>query len=567
MQQEAAASFSSLCNLASFASNLSNLLNVYKLSQTGVSVLSALLEAGEIEQLDFQEGLENLDATLARAIHRSSVHTLFLRAPKDFGLVASLIGPRLESLRVRDQDFGAEECKTLRQALEQAGTLSRIEIRNCTVLSGGEFVAAIHAAESLQDLELYKDGLDDETLAELVGGEMNRKTKKLSVTDLNCCGTKFAAAVARLSSLESFRVLRCPLGDAGVAALAAGFQARWLRSLRLSYVEMGPAAAPALASLLRCTSRLCSLDISGNKIGSATSETAKQIGDSVARGCSKTLQELDISYCGLGSAGVAAFFSPLCGSIGALKSLVTLRVNYNDAGDVGARAVSSCLLSVPTIRMKVLSMSENDISAEGAERLAAALRSLQRNSSMMVLTLGTNDIGPEAAAAVIDALISPWRSHPMETLSLCGCNLGDWGAEAVARLITAIGCRNIELCDNGIHSMGAKAIADACDRPTARITLLDLSTNPIEEDGIEYIAEKIVRKNRLVESLDLGYVKFSDKAAEALANAIEKRNRGGPLQKVELVSRDFGAGGRSVMHKVAKAEQGSGIDICFNYSY
>ncbi len=529
-------------------------------------MLSALLEAGEIEQLDFQEGLENLDATLARAIHRSSVHSVFLNAPKDFGLAASLIGPRLESLCVREEDFGAAECKALRQALEQAGTLSRIEIKCCRMLPGKEFVAAIHAAESLQDLGLYKSELDDETLAELVGGEMNRKMKKLSVIGLNYCGTKFAAAAARLSSLESFRVVSFPLGDAGVAALAAGFQARWLRTLCLIGIEMGPAAAPALASLLRCTSRLCSLDISGNEIGSATA-AAQQIGDSVAKGCSKTLQELDISYYGLGSAGVAAFFSPLCGSIGALKSLVTLRVDCNDAGDVGARMVSSCLLSAPTIRMKVLSMSGNGISAEGAERLAAALRSLQRNSSMMVLELGTNNIGPKAAAAVIDALISPGRSYPMETLGLCRCNLGDRGAEAVARLITAIGCRHIELHVNGIHSVGAKAIADVCDRPTARITLLDLSMNPIEEEGVEYIAEKIVRKNRLVESLDLDGINFSDKAAEALANAIEKRNRGGPLQKVVLGSRYFGAGGRSVMDKVAKAEQGSGIDIDFdNYS-
>ncbi len=518
-------------------------------------MLSALLESGEIEQLGFQKGLENLDATLARAIHRSSVHTVFLSAPKDFGLAASLIGPRLESLWICEEDFGAAESKALRQALEQAGTLSRIEIHDCRVLSGKEFVAAIHAAESLQDLNLRVDGLDDETLAELVGGKM----KKLSVMYSNGFGTKCAAAAARLSSLESFRVISCPLGDAGVAALAAGFQARWLRTLCLSDVKMGPATAPALASLFRCTSRLCSLDISDNKIGSAASEAAKEIGDSVAKGCSKTLQELDISSCGLGPAGVAAFFSPLCGSIGVLKSLVTLRVDNNNAGDVGARAVSSCLLSAPTIRMKELSMSRNGISAEGAKYLAAVLRSQQRNSSMMVLALGLNNIGPETAAAAIDALISPGRGHPMEMLSLPGCGLEDRGAEAVARLITAIGCRHIRLGDNGIHSVGAKAIADACDRPTTRIALLDLRMNPIEEDGVERIAEKIVRTNRTVESLDLGKIAFSDKAAAVLANAIEKRRRGGPLREVRLEPMDFGAGGLGMMDKVAKAEQGSGI--------
>ncbi len=503
-------------------------------------MLSVLLEAGEVEGLDFQGKTENLDATLVRAIHRSSVHSLFLNAPKDFSLAASLIGPRLESLLMREEDFGAAESKVLRQALEQAGMLSRIEMRNCRVQSGKEFVAAIHAAVSLQDLDLYMNELDDETLGKLVGGEM----KKLSVTCSDGCGTKYAAAAARLSSLESFIVLNCPLGDAGVAALAAGFQARWLQTLTLSEVGMGPAAVPALASLLRCTSRLCNLDISGNKIGSTAA--AQQIGDSIAKGCSKTLQELSISSCGLGPA---------------LKSLVALWVEGNDAGDVGARVVSSFLLSVPTIRMKTLSMSHNGISADSAERLAAVLRSPQRNSSMMILTLGENNIGPEAAAVVIDALISPGRSHPMETLSLPECNLGDRGAEAVARLITGMGCQQIDLRGNEIHSVGAKAIADACDQATARITLLILGMNPIEEEGIECIAEKIVRTNRMVESLNLDNIKFSDKAAAVLANAIVKRNRGGPLQEVAMGSSDFGVGGRSVMDKVAKAEQGSGIDI------
>ncbi len=563
MQQEAAASFSALCNLASFASNLGLPLSANELSQTGVSVLSALLEAGEIEGLDFQRRMENLDATLACAIHRSSVHTLFLSASNDFDLVASLIGPRLKSLVVYESDFGAEESRALRRALEQAGMLTSMRILRCRVLSGKKFVAAIHAAVSLQDLDMCTGELYDETPAEPVGGEMDRKTR-LTVTCSDRCGGRLTAAAARLSSLESFIVEDCPLGDAGVAALAAGFQARWLCTLCLSNVEMGPAAAPALASLLHCTSRLCSLDISGNKIGSAASEAAKQIGDSVAKGCSKTLQELDISFCDLGPAGVTAFFSPLSGSIGALKSLVTLRVNDNDAGDVGTRAVSSCLLSAHTIRMKELSMSRNGISAEGAKHLAAALRSQQRNSSMMVLELRSNKIGPEAAAAVIGALISPWSSHPMETLSLPSCNLGDRGAEAVARLITAIGCQCIELDNNNIHSVGAKAIADVCDRPAARITLLDLSMNPIEEEGIECIAEKIVWKNRLVESLDLYGIKFSDKAAEALANAIEKRNRGGPLREVNMWSSNFSAIGRSVMDKVVKAEQGSGIGMRFN---
>ncbi len=201
MQQEAAVSFSAVYSLAAFASNFCHSLDASKLSQAEVSVLSSLLDAGmDISQLGFQKEVENLDATLARAIRQSSVRSISLIAPKDFGLAASLIGPRLESLWIRERYFGANESKALRQALEQAGMLSGIVIYDCRVLSGKEFVAAIHAAVSLQDLDLFGAEMDDETLAELVGGEMSRKMKKLSVAHSSDYGTKYAAAAAMLSS-------------------------------------------------------------------------------------------------------------------------------------------------------------------------------------------------------------------------------------------------------------------------------------------------------------------------------------------------------------------------------
>ncbi len=327
-------------------------------------------------------------------------------------------------------------------------------------------------------------------------------------------GVMLAASpvVARLSDLELFYV---PLGDEGVAALAAKGTWSHLERLVLQRSELGPEGAAALAK---------------------------------AR--FPKLRELDVSVNRLGNEGVKALSRPR-----AMGGLRRLSLGSVGMGDEGAKWVGS---AAAWARVERLDLSRNAMTGDGL------WQALGRGTfaALTDLDVSNNPLGTKALWSVVG---SPHFSR-LEHLDAAHVRATDLALAALAEAPADASLRGLDLTGNGLTSRSALALAGA---PFIRgLTSLDLDSNPIGDEGAVALATapaffSVLRLRdaaigdvglaalmsadalRLVEVLDVSRNVWSDEGAGALGRArvmerltvllIEDSSLGTPENLVQMI--------------------------------
>ncbi len=230
-------------------------------------------------------------------------------------------------------------------------------------------VAALAAAPGwagLVELELSRCRLGDDG-AELVARAAPPGLVRL-VVDGNGIGPRGARALARLRGLRELHLSGNPLGDGGLAELAAGLPD--LRILHLAEAQVGPTGAAALAHAA-FTPALVELDLGDNPLGErggaalpalpglcALTLAGTQIADAFVTLVAErvpALRALDVSRCGLDAPALAALRG---------RNLLELRLGHNELGDDAVEAVAG-------LGLQLLELANTGLGPEGATRLLA----------------------------------------------------------------------------------------------------------------------------------------------------------------------------------------------------
>ncbi len=548
------------CDLVSFVTNCgSSLLKPRAL--TSPAVVDALAEfvatGAELECLAFDDELpcrSESAVALGRAVRRSSstVRSICIfnskfkcsAKPRFLQMVSVAVSPRIECLELDGIVFTPQDAQLLSSAMLECTALARVEISSSelSLESAAALSDGISRSRSLETVIFDYNAVDDGSFA-LV---MNSLRNLPGLRSLEVCseGTSTTEALASLplhSALESLHLYLYSQTEDKLSPIIARMsrQESALRNLNLACNRMGPAAGMELARLVERARRLKSLDIAFNTIGA---KAAQAVGRAVRRSCAASMERLVISDCQLGAVGVQDMFVQMRGGCTAISSLL---MDKNEAGDLGARAVSACLLGSTTLIE--LDMSDNEITAPGAHDLATALCTAR---SLRTLRLSRNvGIGPEGASAILDAL-ALHTANPMDEVDLFECSIGDSGAEAVGRVILSRGCRRLRLGSNQIHARGVVAIVNSIGRmPAPAVEMLRIGDNPAGE-AVPDIAEKLIRRNNAVVELCMGMVPMRDSDARAIADAIKGRSQPGMLKQLRVCQADFGMEGLMAVREV-----------------
>ena len=240
-----------------------------------------------------------------------------------------------------------------------------------------------------------------------------------------------------------------------------------------------------------------------------------------------TLIALSLSVNNLGAEGAAA----LANALQTNTTLIALSLSVNNLGAEGAAALANFLQTNTTLI--TLYLSHNNLGAEGAAALANAL---QTNTTLIELNLSDNNLGAEGAAALANLFQT---NTTLITLYLSHNNLGPEGAAALANLLqTNTTLKVLGLYDNNLGAEGAAALANLLQTNTT-LTWLDLSNNNLGAEGATALAN-LLQTNTTLTVLYLSQNNLGAEGAAALANLFQTNTT---LKNLELSHNNLGADG------------------------
>jgi Ran GTPase-activating protein (RanGAP) involved in mRNA processing and transport len=221
-----------------------------------------------------------------------------------------------------------------------------------------------------------------------------------------------------------------------------------------------------------------------------------------------SLTTLDLTYNDIGAEGAKALGAALAQN----SSLTTLHLSDYSIGAEGAKALGAALAQNSSLT--TLHLNYNKIGAEGVMALGAALA---QNSSLTTLDLIDNYISDDAAQALGAALA---QNSSLTTLNLTDNIIGAEGAKALgAALAQNSSLTTLHLRNNSIGAVGAKALGAALAQNSS-LTTLDLTSNKIGAEGAKALGAALAQNSSLT-TLNLCGNSIGDKGAQALADSFE----------------------------------------------
>ena len=239
-------------------------------------------------------------------------------------------------------------------------------------------------------------------------------------------GWKGPAGLQLSSDFEASRFKG--LGNSGVRLFvdAALSHFRVLRALDLGFNSIGPEGAATLALGLEhtaCRSTLTALSLRINLLGDAGVAA-------IARGLEHlvVLEHLDLSNNWVQHAGAEQLAGGLRACSRRLKTLDLSRNNLKTAGCGHLADVASCLPALVQI-----SLQKNAIDHDGAAHVAAMLN---RCRHLVFCDLTCNRLGPAGTASLVAVMLQ----HPRCNLELAGNDMGAEGASRLADALRSTAC-------------------------------------------------------------------------------------------------------------------------------
>jgi len=229
-----------------------------------------------------------------------------------------------------------------------------------------------------------------------------------------------------------------------------------VEELGLSYNEIGPDGAKAIAALCAVRASLTSLDLSSNSLraegakalapglaanGSLTKTLVGRNGlgdegttilcDALRESTVNKVEELDLRSNSIGPDGTKAI-AALCAVRGSLTSLT---LSYNSLKDEGVGAICEAIKSNKETKIAVLEIAGNSLSPAGAESVVAMAAV---TGSLTELTLSDNRLKDEGISVICEAIQSN-KQTKLATLNISDCSFGPEGAKSVAAMAAATG--------------------------------------------------------------------------------------------------------------------------------
>jgi len=275
------------------------------------------------------------------------------------------------------------------------------------------------------------------------------------------------------------------------------------------------------------------------------------------------LTELRLPGCSIGSSGLQALMAALSHSdhAGARSGLRTLELRSNDIRIEGATALADAFRSgLPLHRLDLgycgmgnaavaalatglphcsilrhLSLSKNCFSEAGATALATGLTG---HADLTELDLSFSWMGDTALTALLPALLSCRR---LRSLGLAACDLTADSGVALLLLQRSRSLASLRLSNNELGANGVTSLASGL-HSGSRLRELHLDSNGIVSRGLTALAQAVTRGWSPTQ-LDLSGNGEVERGALDLAAALADRARSLPLQSLALAKCTISVGG------------------------
>lgn len=286
-------------------------------------------------------------------------------------------------------------------------------------------------------------------------------------------------------------------------------------TLSLRDCGLGEASLTLLSNELWSGSIRCrALDLAGNNIRGGEGGGAASLARALRGACGTV--SLDVSRNPLGDVGAREISSVLLTEGTAIAALEVLRMMRCGMSDEGMLFLARSLANNGTLRRLIL--TGNRIGAVGVEALCAS-GALGGGSCLIELGFGNNMLDTEAANTLGRALS---RRPPigLRILSVSGNPLmGDTGIKAIMRGASMGNCLSeLHVSGCGMTSRGSKYIAEGLEAMT-NLTQLDIRNNEVGDEGMETICMALISNTTLL-SLHVDSCNLQLPGARSIGQAI-----------------------------------------------
>lgn len=231
-----------------------------------------------------------------------------------------------------------------------------------------------------------------------------------------------------------------------------------------------------------------------------TAEDAVFLGESLK---DRPLTSLEVSCQTLNGTGLETFAPYLAD----MKKLTRLDLNGNDGIGAGMGTLARVL---PHTKIRDLNLTGNGLYASSVTGLAAALGVTE----IRTLDLGRNDLADEGATVLAKGL----ERSKVESLTLFRNGISDKGCEALAAVLPSGRIKDLSLSSNTITSKGMEALAAAL--PDSQVEKLAIGNNEIGNEGAKALAKAL--PDTKIKELDLFDCGITDEGAKHLLIALQK---------------------------------------------
>ena len=490
----------------------------------GAEILANRLNTSVLEKLvlDFNRISDTGAVALAGCITRCSV---------------------VQEVSIQCNSIGDSGAIALADALVHCSSLRRLDLQGNGLGDEGA-VAIAETAEGFPNLDLYLHNVNitEEGVERVLEHRASTKIRAmvfgLSWDAISDAGIDALRSALKCGTLSALKISRTNIYN--IEILVAELE-HVRNSRRLVCHNVADDTLPTLCGIIKSMNNLQHLEC-GN-INNSNSNNAQLLSDCL-KSCKNVhglslrckirfistqssildvvkctnLQSLDMSYCKIGSDGVALLFDDHQCWI----NLHNLNLRNNKIGSDGAQVLSKVLVHCENLRC--LDLTSNHIGDVGAVALADGLKDLNsflelrlryngitskgvlalvevlKYNHLQHLDLSENSIGTERMAALVDVICA----YSLQTLRLRRCGLLLDGAVSLSAGLKS--CRQLvklDISHNNIGSHGMASLDEGLQYCT-NLQVLGLSGNNIPLDGVAAIVG-VTRSCRDLHKLDLGW--------------------------------------------------------------
>ena len=363
--------------------------------------------------------------------HTSAEAVAHVLTANDYYSVLDLSGNRLKDVGARaiadllerndnlvhvslsSNDIGHVGGAALARVLETNNTVTSVDLggvsgvnRNHLGVAGAKALGTmLKRNRTLHSLSLSCNGIAGEGVTELAEGLAQNSTLRLLNLSSNNIGPRGCVALSEILELTKITRLdlqRNNIGDVGCIKLAEALTSRTvaehlLEDLKLDHNEIGAEGLEALGQVLKQSTSLKKLTLSGNNFGGSGSGEGVNsvVGPFAAELHNAQIEELSLASCGIREKDAVLIANGLALN----KKLQKFDFSNNRGGDAGAKAFGEMLKT--NEKLIVLNLSTNHITTVGAHGI---VRCFKANKVLRDLNLRHNTIDNAGGELIEDEL-------------------------------------------------------------------------------------------------------------------------------------------------------------------